>query len=430
MNLKRTLSLLLAALMCITLFTACKENEQETDEITTTAATESESESGSENKAERFDYFGTDLTPYVSVDRTLYNNTTVELSYDYKVDEDVLRTHLESYINSARTQKKFRTQLNDGAKITDSAVKLGDSAFIYYKGFLDGVAFEGGSNWDDEAPYELVIGSGSFIPGFEEGLIGLIPANTSKDEPFALNVTFPESYQATDLAGKQVVFEICIEYIIEYNIPAYDETFITDALGFVAETNDVKNEFEAYTTEMIKLQLDSNAKNEVLNVLWDNVLAQAKILVYPEEEIEHYYNSYLQQYEFAYQQYVTYKSYYDSYLGYNADTLDEFVWASLGLAEGTDWKAETREMCKIDVAQNLVFHQIAKQENLVITDADYQESIQYYVDLYTSRGASQGVSYTAKEIEEGLGSAFFKEHALFAKVNKLLADNCTVTYAD
>ena len=416
MNLKRTLSLLLAALMCVTLFTACKENEQETDEITTTAATESESESGSENKAERFDYFGTDLTPYVSVDEKLYKNTSVTLSSDYLVDESTLQTYIKSQ------QVTNRTQLNDGAQVTDKAVELGDSAFIYYKGFLDGTAFERGSNRDDEAPFELVIGSGSFIPGFEDGLIGLIPANTSKDEPFALEVTFPEQYKSADLAGKEVVFEICLEYIVEYELPAYDEAFITDVLEFVAETTDIKSEFEAYMMETLKAEMATYVENEKLNQLWDELLAKATILTYPESEIEHYYSQYVSQYEY-------YKEYY-SYLGLSFETLDEFVIAYLGLAEGADWKAETREMCKIDVAQNLVFHKIAKQENLVITDADYQESIQYYVDLYTSRGASQGVSYTAKEIEEGLGSAFFKEHALFAKVNKLLADNCTVTYAD
>ena len=72
----------------------------------------------------------------------------------------------------------------------------------------DGTAFEGGSNWDDKVPLELGIGSGSFIPGFEDGLIGVIPSNTSKENPFELHVTFPEGYKSADLAGKAVVLNM------------------------------------------------------------------------------------------------------------------------------------------------------------------------------------------------------------------------------
>ena len=419
MNFKRILACLLALTLAVTLMVSCKGNEEESGTGTgtdttadTTAGTTEESTADATDTVVRFDYFGTDLSTYVTVDKNLYNDTTVELGADYVIDE----SDLETYISTQRVQ--YRTALNDSASVTDQAIEFGDSAFIYYEGYLDGVAFEGGSNWNDEAPYELVIGSGSFIPGFEDGLIGLIPANTSKEEPFELHVTFPESYQATDLAGKAVVFNVFVDHIVEYELPEYNATFITDTLGFVAETDDVKSEFEAYMMEMMKAEMASYAKNEVLNVLWDNLLAEAEIHIYPEEEIEHYYNSYLEQYEY-------YMEYY-TYFGYSFASLDEFVYAYLGLADGTDWRAETREACKIDVAQNLIFHMIAQQDGIIITDTDYQDSIQYYVDYYTSQGAS----YSASEIEAGLGSAFIKEHALFSKVNEILYTNCTVTYAE
>lgn len=410
MRIIRILALIMALLVCISAFASCKDKDEET----TSAQSESETESESGTSTvtvPRFDYFNTDLTDYVYVDKDFYSSLAVEISSDYIIDAEDVQT----YIDARRLESK--TAANGDTQVTDQPIKFGDSAFIYYKGFLDGEEFEGGSNWDDEKPFELVIGSGSFIPGFEDGLIGLIPADTSKENPFALNVTFPENYYE-ELAGKAVVFEVYVVYSVQYQLPEYNEAFITETLEYTPTGSNVKEEFEAHILEQLKAEMASYEKSEILNQIWEQILAETQVLIYPEDEIEYYYNSYLDQYEY----YMTYYSYY----GYSFESLDDFVIAYLGLDEGADWKAETRESCKIDVAQNLAFHYIAQKENITITDSDYQASVQYYVDYYTSQGAT----YTAEEIEQGLGSDYLKQHALFEKVNTLLSVNCTVTYGD
>lgn len=412
MRIIRILALIMALLVCISAFASCNGKDEET----TTAEQSSESETPSESETgtpavERFDYFNTDLSEYAYIDKNLYSNLAVELSSDYVIDEKDVQT----YIDARRLENK--TAVNGDTQVTDQPIQKGDAAFIYYKGFLDGEEFEGGSNWDDEKPFELVIGSGSFIPGFEDGLIGLIPANTSRETPFSLDVTFPENYYE-NLAGKAVVFHVYVAYSVQYQLPDYNEAFITETLEYTPSGSNIKEEFEEHILTQLKAEMKSYEKSEILNQIWEQILAETQILVYPEEEIEYYYNSYLSQYEY-------YMNYY-SYLGYNFKTLDEFVVAYLGLEEGADWKAETRESCKIDVAQNLAFHYIAQKESITVTDADYQTSVQYYVDFYTA----QGYTYTAEEVENGLGSDYIKQHALFEKVNTLLATNCSISYAD
>ena len=409
----RILALLLTLMICLTSLIACNgKNEEDTS----AQAQESETESASSNESatpavDRFDYFNTDLTPYINLDRSIYSALSVELSADYIIDE----ADVQTYVESRRIEN--RVAANGDTQVTDQAIKKGDSAFIYYKGFLDGEAFEGGSNWDDAKPFELVIGSGSFIPGFEDGLVGVIPANTSKENPFALNVTFPENYYE-ELAGKAVVFNVYVAYTVQYDLPAYDDQFITETLEYTPTGDNVKAEFEQHILTQLKSEMATYEQSEILNQIWTSILDKAEVLEYPEKEIEYYYNSYVEQYE--------YNMNYYSYMGYQFASLDEFVIAYLGLEEGADWKAETRESCKIDVAQNLAFHAIAQNEGIIITDADYQNSIQYYVDLYASRG----YSYTAEQVEQGLGADFIKQHALFEKVNTMLVANCKVTYAE
>lgn len=429
MNFKKALAILMATLMCVSLLVACEstdekesasgsatdatEAETNSSEASTSSETESGTEAESDEKAEivRFDYFGNDLSKYITLDKSVYSDMSVEISSQYIVDDEDVQTYIQ------KQRLNNRTALNDGAKVTDKAIELGDSAYIYYKGFLNGEEFEGGSNWDAAEPTELVIGSGSFIPGFEEGLIGIIPADTSKENPYPLNVTFPMDYYE-NLAGKAVVFNVWIEYAVEHELPEYNEAFITDTLQFTPEGENVKQEFEASVLALLETEVASYRDADILNSIWDILLAEAKILEYPAEELEYYYNSYLDQYEY-------YMEYY-TYFGYSFENLDQFVWAYLGLEEGSDWKAETRESCKIDVAQNMIFHYIAQKENVIITDADYQKSIQYYVDYYTA----SGYTYTAKEIEDGMGADYLKEHALFEKVNAMLKENCKVSYAD
>lgn len=429
MKLKKILAVILAAVMCAVAFTACDNNNDKDNndkdnsgnKTPTTQSTSSEEKTESEtNKKEesteepRFDYFGADLSEYLTVEKSLYTNKKVTVSADLEVDEEMLRT----YIDSLRYQHREKT--NGDTKVNSAAIKYGDSAFIYYKGFKDGEEFEGGSNWNDTKPYELGIGSGSFIPGFEDGLIGVIPSETSTDAPFMLNVTFPESYQATDLAGQDVVFHVYVEYIVQYNLPEYNAEFITEKLKYKPETDNIVDEYDKYAWDLLKADAAYYTKQEALNTVWEELLEKAVVIKYPEGEVDYYYNAYIEQYEY-------YMQMFNTYYGYSFKSLDEFVPDYLGLADGVDWKNETRVTSELDAKQNMIFHLISQQEGIVITETDYNNSIQFYIDYYKE---NYNTTYTAADIEANIGARLIKENALFEKINNFLYGQCVVSYGE
>ena len=188
-SLTKALILMLTLTLALAAFASCD-----------TGSAETESESG-DGELKNFDYLSADLDEYITLPDYDYLKNTVTLGSEYVVTDEMIDEYMADFLFDKKTKTNGDTQ------VTDQPIKLGDSAFIYYTGYLNGVAFNGGSNASDAKPYELSIGSGSFIPGFEEGLIGIVPSSTSKDAPYDLHVTFPENYNQKDLAGKAVIFK-------------------------------------------------------------------------------------------------------------------------------------------------------------------------------------------------------------------------------
>lgn len=393
MKIKKLFAILLTAILCIGIFAACDKGQP--DEVFDADG--------------RFDYMNSNMSKYIAIDEKDYKNTTATVDKTLKGDEESVK----AYIDVLREQNATST----GNKIVDRAVVKGDTVMLYYEGYLNGVKFEGGSNMDDKTPHALEIGSNSFIPGFEDALIGIVPSETSRDKLVDIPLTFPKDYHNTDMAGKSVVFKVYIEYIDEIKPAEYTEEFITKTLKYTTTDKDIKASFEKYIRDEV---IPSVRDGEILNQVWEKLFDDAVIKKYPETEVKHYYDQYVEEYEY-------YKKMYTTYYGMSFNSLDEFVIAYLGLESGADWKEVTTENAQTDVSQNLIFHYIAQQENIIITDTDYQNSIQYYVNYYNTQGNGTA-TYTAKEIEEGLGSRFLKEHALFEKVQDLLIEHCTVTY--
>ena len=151
----------------------------------------------------------TDLYPVVTLGQ--YKGIEVE-----KVDADVKETEVDAEIDR---------MAQNVARITtvERAAKDGDTAVIDFEGFLNGVPFQGGKGEN----HELVLGSGSFIPGFEEQVVGM-SAGEEKD----INVTFPENYHASDLAGKEVTFKVKVHEVKETVLPEKDDEFVKDVSEF------------------------------------------------------------------------------------------------------------------------------------------------------------------------------------------------------
>lgn len=186
-----------------------------------------------------------EVETYPEIELADYSNIEVE-ELDDSVDEELV---------DARIQEEV--QKNKVLKPVERPVEEGDLVNIDFEGFKDGVAFEGGK----AEGHDLKIGSESFIPGFEEGLVG-----KEKGQEVDLELTFPEDYQAEDLAGQEVVFKVKINEITEEILPEVDDDFVMDVSEF-----DTLDEYK----ESIRKELEEQVKKNNEIVVENRVLEEA-----------------------------------------------------------------------------------------------------------------------------------------------------------
>ncbi len=158
-------------------------------------------------------------------------------------------------------------------EVTGRAVKRGDTVNIDYEGLKDGVAFEGGT----AAGYDLMIGSASFIPGFEDGLIG---AKTG--DKLDVNVTFPEDYGSEDLAGKPVVFKVTVNKIQEYKLT---EEYVTTNTDYATV-----DAYKAGIKDNLMKEKEESRQAEIENSIYNNILTASKISSLPQTLLDYYKN--------------------------------------------------------------------------------------------------------------------------------------------
>ena len=170
-----------------------------------------------------------------------------------KADLEVTEEEIEAEITKER-ENNART-----ITVEDRAVKDGDMTVINFEGFVDGVAFEGGKGEN----YPLTIGSGAFIPGFEDQLVG-----ANLNEEVEVNVTFPEDYQAEELAGKPAVFKCTVLEIKEKELPEADDEFAAEVSEFdtIAEyKEDIKKNLAEKKASAAKSQKESEVIEAIVN---------------------------------------------------------------------------------------------------------------------------------------------------------------------
>ena len=162
----------------------------------------------------------------------VYIKPEVEIKdyFGIKVEKEIAPVDDEALNREIETVRERNSREID---VTDRPAEMGDTAVIDFEGFCDGVAFDGGKGTD----YALKLGSGSFIPGFEEQVVG-----KSVDDEFDVNVTFPEEYHAAELAGKPAVFKVKIHAITKVELPALDDEFAKDVSEF--------DTFDEYKTDL------------------------------------------------------------------------------------------------------------------------------------------------------------------------------------
>ncbi len=399
------LLILLALVLSISALVAC--NTKKGNEQASESGTEASTESGTTATGTDFDYSSINISDYVTVSREDYLDSRVTLSTQYIITDKAV----DEYIDGQRFDDKTKT--NGDTKVTDQPIKLGDSAFIYYTGYLDGVAFSGGSNATDSKPYELSIGSGSFIPGFEEGLIGIIPNTTSKDAPYDLHVTFPENYNSADLAGKAVVFKVWIEYVVQYTIPELTDDYVKNTIKYDGNVA----EFKAYIKDELQTSASSEAHSEAIGLIVSSLLENSTFHKYPQESITYWYNTYVSQI----QQYV------DMYTAYGMQvTFEDMALQMLGLSAGSDWSSALRTMATEVVENILVYYAIAEYEGITVTNDDVLKEAENIAKQYST----EQKTYTAEEVISLMTEKTIRQNVLMQKVDDFLLEECTIEYKD
>ena len=270
--------------------------------------------------------------------------------------------------------------------ITDRPVKAGDETVIDFEGFVDGVAFDGGKGEN----YPLTIGSGAFIPGFEEGLIG---ANLNED--VEVNVTFPEDYQASELAGKAAVFKCVVKEIKEKELPELDDEFAAEVSEF-----DTLDEYKADVKKNLEERKVSDAKRAKMDAVIDAVIANATMDI-PEAMITTTQRQIMDEYAQNMQAQGLSLEQYMKYTGLDADTLMDQLKP----------QAESR------IKGRLVLEAVAKAENITASEEDFEAEVK------TMAEASGIEADKAKELLGENGKKSVLEDICIKKAQEFLAEN-------
>ncbi len=256
-------------------------------------------------------------------------------------------------------------------EVTDRAAENGDITVIDFEGFVDDVAFEGGKG----ESYSLTLGSGQFIPGFEEQVAG----HNAGDE-FDVNVTFPEDYQAEDLKGKAAVFKVKLHEIKKRELPEIDDEFAKDVSEF--ET------LAEFKEDIKKHQLEHkthHADEDVENTLVDAVVESMKVEI-PEAMIEARCNQSLQ--DFAYRLQMQ---------GMNLETYFQFT-----NSNAESFKESFRPQAEKQVKMRLALEKIAALENITISDEDVAAEIKKMAESYGVSEEQVKAAVPAKEIKKDM----------------------------
>ncbi|MDO5155374.1 MAG: trigger factor [Eubacteriales bacterium] len=235
--------------------------------------------------------------------------------------------------------------------VEDRAAKMDDEVTIDFEGFVDGVAFEGGKGEN----YQLTLGSHSFIDTFEDQIVG-----KNIGEEFDVNVTFPEDYQAEDLAGKPALFKCKLNGIKETELPELDDDFASDVSEF-----DTMDEYKEDIKATLKVKKEKAAKNEKEGKVIEKIIENATMEI-PEPMIETQKEQMMS--EFAQQ--ISYQGLsIDQYFQFTGMTREKFL-------ESTTPEAERR------IKSRLVLEAIATAENIEVSEDELKEELQKMADMY------------------------------------------------
>ncbi|WP_343013267.1 trigger factor [Gemella morbillorum] len=293
----------------------------------------------------------------------------------------------EVEVTDADVEERLERLLSNQAEwqIKEGEAKKGDIVVIDFKGFIGDEAFEGG----EAKGYELELGSGSFIPGFEDQLEGKVaPVDTE------VNVTFPENYQVADLAGKEAKFEVTIHDVKEKVLPELTDEFVKE---FSKEAASTVAEYKEKLRGEIKVQKEEAAAKAYSDKVISTAVENAKLTV-PTKLIDQEVNSMFEQFAGNLSRQGLSFELYEQFTGKGADEL----------------KAEMRSDAENKIKTSFVLGEIAEVEKVEVTDADIDAEVKELATMYNM--TEEGVR-TRISIEDLRGELIIQKTVEFLKEN-------------
>lgn len=260
---------------------------------------------------------------------------------DYTVNEDEVTLRLDEMRNKA-------SRLVD---VEGRAIENGDNTVIDFEGFVDGVAFEGGKGED----YSLVIGSNTFIPGFEEQLIG-----KNKGEEVEVNVEFPDEYHAENLAGKPATFKVVVKNVQSKELPELNDEFAADTTEFNT-LEELKSDLKSKVEEEAKNRADAEMRNSLVEKISEGTEVEV-----PNAMVETQIDNMLMELNYQLQ-----------YQGLQLEQLLQMTGRSI-----EDLRNEKREEATKLVKSSLILEAIAKAENVEVSEADVDAEVEKMAKMY------------------------------------------------
>ena len=281
---------------------------------------------------------------------TVATKPAVELGDLEAIEVKVMDTTVTDEDVEAEIKRNLK-QNSSKVDVTDRAAELEDETTIDFVGSVDGVEFEGGKGND----YPLVLGSGSFIPGFEDQIVG-----HSVGETFDVNVTFPEEYQAEDLAGKAAVFKTTIKAIKAINMPELDDAYVSDTTDF--ETVD---EYKADVKKKLEEKKAADAKNDKEHKAVDKLVEMSKMDI-PEAMLRFQQEQMVRDFE--------------QRLMYQGMNMDQYLQMTKQTRE--DMMEQVKPNAEKQIKSSLVVEAVANTNNIEVTDEDVDKKLEKMAKQY------------------------------------------------
>ncbi len=325
----------------------------------------------------QMDYLSEDLTKYIKLGS--YKGLKVTAN-TYEITDGIIEAELELFLE----------EYADYEHITDRETADGDVIVVDYTGTLNGVAFQGGSATNAEITLDKE--NSGYIPGFVDGMYGVMPGNTVEYE-----VTFPETYHEPSLAGQKTVFKVKVEYILgDYSVPELNDEFVVGTLSELGCKN--VSEFMLYFKGYVNDSRKNDIKDQVSDKLLDMLTENTELISLPEKAVE-------SRYWYMRQTYENYANTYDM-------DYAEFLETQL---KKTD--ADIRKEAEDFIFEDLVIYSIIKAEGLELTEEEYSEGLAEYAEVNKT---------TAEDFEEYYTKDVIWDALQYAKMVDFVFDNADV----